>query len=51
MIETSTLYDNRILFRFQEQQRLKIEELQKMIQSLQEEIKVIQEFNERLQNL
>lgn len=48
MIDTSTLYDNRILFRFQEQQRQKIEELQQMVAELQEQIRILQEFHDRL---
>jgi hypothetical protein len=51
MINTSTLHDSKVLYEFQEQQRNKIKELQQLVENLQEEIRLIQEFNDRLDDL
>ena len=51
MINTSTLHDSRILHEFQQQHQRKINELKDHIEKLQEEIRIIQEFNDRLDDL
>jgi len=51
MINTSNLHESKVLYEFQEQQRNKIKELQKLVENLQEEIRLIQEFNDRLDDL
>jgi hypothetical protein len=51
MINTSTLHEGHILYEFQQQQRNKIKELQQLVEKLQEEIRIIQEFNDRLDDL
>lgn len=43
MINTTTLYDNHVLSDYQEQQQNKIQELQNLVNSLQEELRIIQE--------
>lgn len=45
MINTTTLYDNHALSDYQEQQQLKIQELQKMVDSLKEDIKILKEIH------
>ena len=44
-------HTNKMLFDLKEQHRIKIEELQDKIKKLEEEIKIIQKFNERLDDL
>ena len=51
MINTSTLHDSRILHEFQQQHQRKINELKEHVEKLQEEIRIIQEFNDRLDDL
>ena len=51
MINTSTLHDSRILHEFQQQHQRKINELKDHIEKLQEEIRLIEEFNNRLDDL
>lgn len=45
MINTTTLFDNHALSDYQEQQQLKIQELQATINSLKEEIEILKEIH------
>lgn len=42
---------NRLAFALKQQQNKRIEELQKKIQQLEEEIRIIKEFNDRIDDL
>lgn len=51
MINTVTLHDSRILYEFQQQHQRKVDELKETIEKLQEEIRLIEDFNNRLDDL
>lgn len=51
MINTVTIHDNYMLSELQEQHREKIKDLQRQIENLQEEIRIIQEFHNRIDDL
>lgn len=48
MINTSTLFDHHTMIMQQEKHQLKIQELQKMVENLKEEIKILKDIQDRM---
>lgn len=49
--QQAVAHTNEMVFKLKEMHRKKVEEMQKMIDSLKEEIRIIQEFDNRLDEL